>query len=486
MKKTILFSLLIQLILTLNSYSQNWNLINYQYSYHYSESPGNTYSVTVKADSININNGDTLFYLNRILTYCNGCEYSSEPHSLLYNQPTFLQRKVLKSNNSFTFNDTATYSVHPYDGVGSSWLFDSTNNISAQIINAGVLTILGVNDSVKYITLSNSDSIIISKSFGIVQFQIDNAHPKYSLLGVQSSNLNIGLTVPAFTDFYDFNVGDVFQYHEYEYVFGSDNTGYENYTKVTILSKTISGDTIKYLVHNNGQTWQLNAVMFPYYIQNFDHDGNLQYIDSVGDLSNALNNQLIHESTSFDDFLTVAQTSYEGNLLNTKSSGDNTFYYETPFFQIDTNSNFLLNQEPQGGIMNYTRIIKVGLGQTNLDIRFFEANYYKDLIGYIKNGVTYGVVKPDFTVGIKNNYLKESFRLFPNPSRNNIIIEFNSSNYSPEKTITINDISGRIVKEIRSEKDRVDINIADLEKGAYYFEMRENGLYLGTKIVLKE
>lgn len=473
------------LTLPFGLYSQNWSLINHNYSYHYSENSSGLYSTTIKTDSISVNGGDTIFYLNRIITNCNSCPTTTSNYYLRYNQPSFLQRNVLKSNNTFVFLDTTSYVIHPNDNVGSSWTFDSINSISAQIISTNVSTIFGSTiDSVKYILLSNLDTIIVSKNFGIIQFQINNISPKYKLIGINSSSLNIGFTMPMFFDFYDFNVGDVFQYHEYFYAYGSIMQGNENYTKITILNKTIIGDTIKYGVHSNRKQWQLGSIFNPYNTTIIDNNGNIQYINSQNDLSNAYNNKFQVEAGGFENYVTAAKVSYEGSLLNTKSCSDN-IIPQVPFFSIDTNSTDLLMGYAGYPVDAYNRELKMGLGQVSLEISFFEATYYKYLIGYIKNGVTTGTVYVDF-VGTQDNYFSADVKAYPNPSKDNVTIEFNTINYNSEKTIVINDVSGRKIKEFHTKKEKLEIDISILEKGIYFFEIKENEFLLGTKKILKE
>jgi len=492
-KKIILFFLI---FLSFNLYSQNWNLINQILKYNYSLDTSSSYNTTILTDSIYTNNGDTTFYLNRIVTDCSTCQNTSQNNYLLYNQPTFLQRKVIKHNNIYNFCDTASFTIITNACIGSNWLFDTLHNVTAQIINVSTALVLGTNDSIKTIRLSTNDTIIISKNFGIVKFQSGSS--QYSLIGVEgpsniaSTYINHGFVVPKFMDFFSFNVGDVFQYDELYMGYGMSYGGSERIYKVTILNKIIQNDSILYNVHINGQSWNIGSIGNPYGYSNFNYNSTILYIDTIGNLANALNNQLFVEPFDIGNgngimgHYTQAIVSTNNTGLIEKSCGFDIIYpYKAPFYEIDTNSINLLHSI-SFGVNSYLRTVKVGLGQTALDIGYFEGSYSKDLIGYVKNGDTAGTVYSDFQTNIKNSSSNKTVQLYPNPTTGLIKIGFSNFSYNSEKQILINDISGRKLKEIKTKENSLEVNISNFEKGVYYFVIKENNLFIETKIVINQ
>ena len=75
-------------ILSLSLFSQNWNLINKDYTYNYAVN--NLYELSIHTDSINIYGNDTTFFTNNIVVTCDTC-HGQNNGALLRNQPTFFQ-----------------------------------------------------------------------------------------------------------------------------------------------------------------------------------------------------------------------------------------------------------------------------------------------------------------------------------------------------------------------------------------------------------
>jgi len=115
--------------------------------------------------------------------------------------------------------------------------------ISAEVIAITAGEILGNADSLKHIALSNGDTIILSKSHGIIEFpQVDN-DTYYRLIGIQTRGL--GFKMPDYREFFDFNVGDIFQY---EIETGALPLGTYGTVKITITDKQVSQESIVYAI----------------------------------------------------------------------------------------------------------------------------------------------------------------------------------------------------------------------------------------------
>ena len=84
----------------------------------------------------------------------------------------------------------------------------------------------------------------------------------------------------------------------------------------------------------------------------------------------------------------------------------------------------------------------------------------------------------DYISGIKNT-INHTFKIYPNPSNGNFIIE----NLNGNEAISIIDVTGRIVKQIGSIDNPVIIN--DLSKGIYFVEVIavNNSIYREQVIV---
>lgn len=139
-------------LLSLSSVSQNWKPLNITDKYNYKLGESEVITHTIFADSVLVINGDSVFYLNRIMTNCDTCANNQYNQFALKNQPQFLMRKMTKISDSlYFFQDTSQFCILPHKSLGETWLFDTTKNISAAITVVATAIIFGQTDSIKQI-----------------------------------------------------------------------------------------------------------------------------------------------------------------------------------------------------------------------------------------------------------------------------------------------------------------------------------------------
>jgi mannose/fructose/N-acetylgalactosamine-specific phosphotransferase system component IIB len=63
----------------------------------------------------------------------------------------------------------------------------------------------------------------------------------------------------------------------------------------------------------------------------------------------------------------------------------------------------------------------------------------------------------------------KSLKLYPNPARDIVNIEMD---YNKDKTITIFDITGKVVETVKNSDELTTINVANYNKGFYMYEVR--------------
>lgn len=171
MKRIILFIITFSCFLAVNA--QNWQLLNPNYKYNFEINNTGFITHQIFADSFDIIDFDTVFYLNRIVTvYDTSANTQYEIEFKIKNQPQFLMRQVVKdTNNFYSFEDTINFVIKPEYHFGQPWNFRISPNINAVVSFEGVENVLGQADSVKYISLSDGRTIKISKNYGIYYFE---------------------------------------------------------------------------------------------------------------------------------------------------------------------------------------------------------------------------------------------------------------------------------------------------------------------------
>ena len=472
-------------ILSLSLFSQNWSLINSNYTYNYAVDE--VYELSIYAESISLNGSDTTFFINKIVVNCDTC--SGEGYgALLRNQPTFFQKEVTKKVNKYIFSDSLSFSILSHAESNDTWIFDTLNNINAEVVSKTYESVFGISDSIKYIRLSNNDSIIISKNYGIIRFDVPDTS-SYLLIGIEKPTENLGYIVPKFHDFFNFNIGDVYQYRNQQCC-SNGGGNWEYRIKYTILSKEVNGDTIKYIRQKDFAGYSVFHCSWFSPIDSFYNytTDTVIFIDSVLHFTNNLNYELYSELfpvpyVSSDDTIYYESTEVSiENGITTKQFRINPTGIEPYYFYLPENPDILLIDENR-----IKKIYKTGLGLTYQHFGWFEADSFEELIGYVKNGDTTGIVYGD-DVYLQTKEIKglgNEFIIYPNPAKEYITVKFNNTERKQISDIFIYNVSGKIVKRISVNKNAVKINTNTLKSGVYFVNIiTKDGISQRRKLII--
>lgn len=455
--------------------AQNWKPVNSvdKYNYFIGDKP----EATIWVDSVNIFNGDSVYFLNKILKKVKDLDNNSCIASYLENQPQqFLTKITFFQNGEYKMeNDTASsFLVKPNNALSSSWVFDSNNNITATITSINSITIFNNKDSIKTLKLSNQDTIIISKNYGILKFPMFNsAHEHIYLAGIEGPNL--GEIIPKFNDFFDFEIGDVY---DYEFKQWERFITVTIYKRKTILSKQIKGDTIIYHINYKYHgTLHDNRNEHPDELTYFDRNDTMIFINSPGHYLNKSNNQTVGGNDGNTKYKPVI-TNYN-NAYNTYSK-----YYPLNSF-CKSHYSDTINECPEPcsqELISYT--YTKGFGMTKMSNYYdFDysspANKNEILLGGIKSGVIFGELIGQSIFPFPGN--RVLFQLFPVPTKDFLSIE--SQIIKDEYSIIIYDIKGQEVFRSKSLGNS-KINITNL-RGGIYFVTLQNDKFIETHKLIK-
>ncbi len=455
MKK--LTNIFVFLLLSVNIFAQNWQIINQNKSYNYRTPNAQYITNTIRVDSVAIIQSDSVFYLNRIVTKKT---MSAGKHYLLRNQPQFLEREIIKkSDNIFVLNNPNQNVILTNLHFGENWLYDSIRNISAVVSYEGIKNVLGTTDSIKTISLSNGKTFSISKNYGITEFY-SQGDSSYNLVGVESENNIVGEKLPNFWDFYNWEVGDKFQRSVLS-ISGGD--GFETNRRVLqykIISKEIIGDTLKYKV--KGKKADTISTDHSNEFITTDYSEELIFINSPTHYTNKLNNELVDVGRYFSQdnvwgkyYNRISFDLDDGRLV--KKNGTTTTPAPTFFYTVsDTNSNCLL---PFYGYSPYWIEVKFteGLG-FDYDWGYFDECGSEHFMGKVHLGDTIGVYYPDYDVINENQNI--DFFAYPNPVKNILHINTDEINFR----IELFDTKGRLWLSTENNKE---ISVSDLPEGIY-------------------
>lgn len=275
----LLFALLLAAYL---SSAQNWQCMQPGQQVYFTNSAG--YLRAMRIDSVRANGTAILFYPY----HSPRGRYTGNPAPVLdTNGGSWMGSRIVQQADGTTLFDNIwkdTITIHTQAATGQSWVFYSDTTARyyvATIIREDTLTIEGMSDSVKHLTvkahiagqpvpdLINAYTIILSKNHGLLQVFDLVAFP-YHAPDVANSGLIIGqgldyyldeisrndpagiffkriaLLNPDRSEIYDHQPGDVLQYRDYTGLFAGVFSGT---TTDSVASRQLIGNTLQYLIH---------------------------------------------------------------------------------------------------------------------------------------------------------------------------------------------------------------------------------------------
>ena len=212
MKRHILIFTILTGIISIDKLSsQDWQIVNPNYHYHYvlyDSLGGITDSLDAYTVRVDHTEGDTIFFNQWLRENI----LKSKIESVNIFTHHFLRRRMIKSRlGEVLFQSPGEIRFIIPEKPGQSWVFDSQADIKAELDAIYTAEIYGEIDSIKSIALSSGDIILWSRSFGILQFPVGyGKNEYYRQIGI--SGPDVGFTFPKMDDFYGFVPGDRFKY----------------------------------------------------------------------------------------------------------------------------------------------------------------------------------------------------------------------------------------------------------------------------------
>ncbi len=282
---------------------------------------------------------------------------------------------------------------------------------------------------------------------------------------------------PNFSDIYEFEVGDVFQFRQvYSSSAGGDNPTKEILTQYTIIEKDSYDNTIEYTVSG----WR----------QSYQYSNNAQEELLLDDTSSTeLFDTLITYTDSTDHILNICPNT----VTPIYASGISELGYGTIYTTVILDKNDSLFTKTVGGKDNifkveadtlspvseisYKAVYQQGMGLTSMKLSFFENKESIVLEGFLRDTDTTGTIYearnpnqeiPE-TTSLQNQSKDKLIQFFPNPAKD--ILQIKSED---EITyINVFTLSGQNILTVN--KPGKTINISTIQPGIYLIKANTKG-----------
>ena len=464
-------------LMTIQLSAQNYRTANTEQTTYYEQTiDWNIENVPFKVDNFTIkNDGDTLVYFLEIFDENVWYDISTYPFSCLDTASTPWQGKkaLLKTDGRDIYynENNEAITINTQANINDNWLLFENDSlrVMATVVSVNLQSIFGVMDSVKQFSLQVFDSLNnpishplngeffqISQNYGFViapDFYYFPSAEKHNLKGVQSPKL--GIYNITRNDIYNFDVGDEFHIKSASWLD-------KDYYQVFITNK---------LLDSNGN-WAYEYDVARHVFDRTNFDTNEQEIGE--DTSGFVPFELIPPNytdlsqspmTFYEDDITIAgfaQISY-GSFNNRIQKNTNLAYWR--YNGTDCWGYALLS----GSVAN-NYIEGLGGPYGGLSTFLYSAT---NLVYYKKGNETYGTpinfnqILPTENVITENKNLK----IYPNPAQDFLNIELENQSNFDFNILIINNL-GQIIKQDVLNQNIQQINIANLPKGIYTLQIR--------------
>lgn len=411
------------------------------YSFAQSSST-HTWLFAVAADSLTTSGQDSVFHLYRItrplvderLVNCYGDSIQYLAGSRLIGKDHYLGRQVRMEPNGdchFELSNGQSHLLRCRAAVGTSWTWNGP--VTATVDSLVLGTVLGQPDSLKYISLSSGQTVVISLAHGLVDFH--NLYPfvghdgalqdvTFSIWGIPA--LGLGGHLPGYGDIFQFHAGDRFQYQGRM----QEPNGYSDRYKTLVVASQTQGSRFEYqdslemiqFIHPNSPPDDTIYSPMAAMVENYD---------SVGYLFLGL----LPYQTSPDLALQI------GMRIRAGSTRVEMDFANLSYFDTCSQAHILFESV---GFRRFTE----GLGLTHRE--YSDVGWYDwdTLICYQVQGDSWGNCLDLGSIVANEPLLAEQLKLYPNPATDKVRLALPAGIEAAGGKIEIYNAAGTLVRKL--------------------------------------
>lgn len=446
------------LLLTLSGNSQNWNVFNKNYRYNYKFNNSPLISNVLFADTVKQTGADTAYIMNNIGVVTGSI--------LTTNQPQFLEKKIIKlANGNVLLQTTNALTIVPTCTLNQTWLFDAINNYSASCVGTSTETVFSIVDSIKTILINNTDSMKLSKNFGLIQYpKLYAQNSYYRLAGIEDGTKYdtvslFGERVPNAWDFYDYKIGQGLCTN-YSYMYGGAPLIQGcSITQAVVVSKTITTSGYSYNMNKKTITTNYSSSCNPYTNNPFVNT----IVNYLALTSKTLTENRMYPGMVMGDLMYPGLVSFVGSsqTITSKVKGPTTF--SGSFIINNTYAATYTLTNMGGRYLSY----RVGVGLE------FEYNTGFEMLQSYSTGCG------TLNIGVgENNRSTNPINIYPNPANSSITIPVDNCK------LFIYDIFGKAIL-VETIENKRSLDVSDIPNGIYFIEIQTDSGKHSQKLIIQ-
>ncbi len=486
--------------------AQNWALLNPAYKYNYCNDGSDTISNQIFVTHIDTLGPDSFRYeLNKVVRRCDTCTTalggSCDGCYLALDRAGEFGDACTTNGERWRLEHPGGYwEVMSTAPIGTSWLFDAGEGLTATVDTIVAAVVYGMPDSLKVVALSNGDTLTCSRDHGLMRWP--GANGALDQIGEQMTAS--GVHVPPLPAFIAYQSGDVAQYSHGRWQIGMSAMEGESWTeKMTFISRTDHPDSIVFLVERitlHSVTWEIGpgqsqTVEYTWqdtgiWVASAAHLPFFTIIGSFPDLE--IREQTLHLELT-NELIISAEHGYDAEGHHQLSAKRYPFSANPPWWEAQ--SLFVDADTVMPGILalgtwntvnsfDPAVVYRVGPGLVRYDAGFFEAGEYYHLDGAVIGGDTTGTLTPDdILLGIQRDAPRAHGPiLFPNPAREHLSIRPGAFAGTDCRILHMN--GTQILSFKLGSSGSRSIDVSDLPNGLYIVEVSSTSQVIRERLVI--
>lgn len=492
MRRILIFSLF-ACCFCLNGFSQNWEAFTSGRTYHYkSDTAIALPDQSIHFDSIQVLGADTAFSVARRFVF--------PVDTSQRNMPMFIGRELRAlSDGTFNFLSPHNLAIPTRAGMGSSFTLDSISGLTAAVTQMYQRPVLGLTlDSVKVFTTLALDSLVLSKSHGILEWPASLGGARFRLAGIQE--LHLGDTLPGFDGIFDLPQGADFYYTSLRFV--QDIGTQENRFRVKFHV-----DTAQRVLGGVQVDWSGIVLDSLWLSGNF---ANVSTTNTSGSflIENRPRNILTkshHEQVRAPGMMAGfgmpqpwATYIFTGALDSLDPAWQG--HWTTMTHQRNGNFNEVHLGRSNGAVgwlysgiggdtcvashvEQMRAVFRQGFGVTHVEWAGFESYGEFNLVGSIINGDTVGTIFPDGALLSAQNELDSQLKIavYPNPANAELYVQWIENRAG---SVILTDLTGKVVKSQDVHGIGATLDVQNLPAGMYLLKLTQGNLQTTQRVVI--